>query len=208
MGTPGAPPKSAGRQEAPPPKHTPPKASAPPPEPTGPLPGEGKQVVALRRRMIDVAKGEVGQVDDRGGEGGKRKGWEHLKDYLEKALHLDAEKQGWISAIQKPNGRAGGLHWCGIFAVWSAIQVGLTVKWQLGAGPVGLGRARNDKNYAPGDILICKGKLNHHCVLTGMQGGKLETVNGNSYYQSVSLAMRDPSEIALYYRLTDQTYEG
>jgi hypothetical protein len=45
-------------------------------------------------------------------------------------------------------------------------------------------------------------------VLTAITGGKLETVNGNSYYQSVALAMRDPGEISLYYRLSDQDYEG
>jgi hypothetical protein len=45
-------------------------------------------------------------------------------------------------------------------------------------------------------------------VLTAKSGNALETVNGNSYYQSVSLATRDAGEIALYYRLSDQDYEG
>jgi hypothetical protein len=194
-------------QQPPEPKHNPPRP-VPAPAPDPETPADSRKLVAVRQKMIDTAKGEVGQVDDRGGDGGKRKGWEHLKDYLEKALGLDAEKQGWLPAIQKPGGRAGGLHWCGIFAVWSAIQAGLDVKWKLGQGPTGLGRFRTDKQYAPGDILVCKGALNHHCVLTAINNGKLETVNGNSYYQSVALANRDPSEIALYYRLSDQTYEG
>ena len=106
-------------------------------------------------------------------------------------------------------GRAGNLHWCGIFAVWSAQQAGVAAaKWVLSKGPGGLGKPRSDRNYLPGDSLVCKGALNHHCVLTARNGNKLETVNGNSYYQSVSLATRDASEIALYYRLSDQDYES
>jgi hypothetical protein len=202
-------PKPGAAAAEPPPKPPPekqPKNSAPAGEtPPTPAPEVAAPAGGKRQQMIETAKAEVGQVDDRGGEGGKRKGWEHLKDYLEKALQLDVEKQGWLPAVQKPGGRAGGLHWCGIFAVWCAIKTGFDVKWALGKGPSGLGAFRTDKSYKPGDILVCKGALNHHCVLTGIASdGKLETVNGNSYYQSVSLAMRDPSEIALYYRLTDE----
>jgi len=73
----------------------------------------------------------------------------------------------------------------------------------------GKGAPRSDKKYLPGDILVVKGKLNHHCVLTGMSNdGKLETVNGNSYYQSVSLAVRDAGEIGAYYRISEQGTEG
>ncbi len=199
------PPPATPPPKQPVPKLQPAPAEAAPP----PAQGDGKKLAQLRQKMVDVAKAEVGQVDDRGGEGGKRKGWEHLKDYLEKALGVDAEKQGWLPALQKPNGRAGGLHWCGIFGVWCAIQCGIEVKWAFGSGPKGLGKYRTDKKYVPGDILVCKGALNHHCVLTAIApDGKLETVNGNSFYQSVALAMRDPGEIALYYKLTDQDYEG
>ena len=217
---PATPPKPGAEAKVPPPPMAPPEkqpknavtADAPPPapvEPAAPPAPAPSGLPEVRQKMIDIAKAEVGQVDDRGGEGGKRKGWEHLKDYLEKALAVDAEKQGWLPALQKPNGRAGGLHWCGIFAVWCAIKAGLDVKWKFGAGPQGLGKYRTDKKYAPGDILVCKGALNHHCVLVGFaEGGKLETVNGNSFYQSVALANRDPSEIALYYRLSDQGAEG
>jgi hypothetical protein len=131
-------PANAPPAGPPPPKDVKPKP-APAPEKKEPPadPGGGRKLVAIRQKMIEVAKAEVGQVDDRGGEGGKRKGWEHLKDYLEKALSIDAEKQGWLPAIQTPGKRAGGLHWCGIFGVWCAITCGLDVKWHAPAACTG-----------------------------------------------------------------------
>jgi len=205
---PPAPPRKKGA-EAPPPSDPPsPKVKRQPvPEPDAPPPAPSGTLAPARAKMVAIARGELGKVDDRGGEGGKRKGWERLKEYIEKACGLDAGKQGWTKALQTPGQRAGGLHWCGIMTVWCAQQAGIAAKWKLGQGVLGMGRYRTDRNFQPGDVLVCKGALNHHCILTAIEGDKLETVNGNSYYQGITLATRSPGEIALYYRLSEQIFE-
>jgi len=85
------------------PKQLVPGPAPTPKKPAAPAP-DTRKLVDIRQKMVDAAKGEIGKVDDRGGNG-TRKGADVLQGYLEAALHTTADQEGWAQALQTP-GRA------------------------------------------------------------------------------------------------------
>lgn len=164
--------------------------------------------MAVRDDIISAARGEVGQVSDRGGEDGNKLGWDHLKAYFEAAFGDDdifARGTAWRDGVMKAgqfvtgpgaNGNPVAIDWCGIFCVWALRQAGIDARWQLGVGPegrihdVGPNNAertpRTDfDNMVPGDILVRHHSI-HHCIVSAFDGRKVSTINGNGYYQEVA----------------------
>ncbi len=161
-----------------------------------------------RTRIIQIAESMVGKVSDVGGEGGMKKGWQHLKEFYDTALGEDSAKKGWLKGIQTPGLRAGstaqnksGISWCGIFATWAVINAGVPgVKWVLGTAIKGLPQPKGDQNYQPGDILVLKGKQVHHCVLKAKNGSSLTTIDGNVMNQGIEVRSRNTGEVWYYYQ--------
>lgn len=164
--------------------------------------------MATRDDIISAARGEVGQVSDRGGEDGNKLGWDHLKTYFEAALgdsDIFARGPAWRDGIMKAgqfvtgpgaNGSEVKIDWCGIFCVWALRQAGIDARWQIGAGPEGRIKdagpnnaerpARTDfDNMLAGDILVRHHSI-HHCIVSAYDGSTLSTINGNGYYQEVA----------------------
>ncbi len=190
---------AASKQLVPGPAPTPKSKAAPAPE--------TRKLIELRQKLVDAATGEIGKVDDRGGDGGKRKGWKVLQGYLEAALKTTAAKEGWAQALQTPGRRAGGLAWSGIFAVWCAQKAGLKATWDLSKAEIrGLGATRADSGFSPGDILVLKGSPATFCVLTARSGDKLSTVGGDGPYQTIESRTRKVSDVTHYYRLSPDTF--
>lgn len=77
-----------------------------------------------------------------------------------------------------------GTSWCGIFAVWAWRQAGLDAKWGYGPmlGGVNLPTSTDLDFLLPGDIVLMKGKENHHAMVAGISadGKEFLTVDGNS----------------------------
>ena len=155
-----------------------------------------------------MAESMVGKVSDVGGEGGKKKGWQHLKEFYDTALGVDTETYGWLKGIQTPGMRGGstaqnksGVSWCGIFGTWAVIKAGVPgVKWVLGTAIKGLPQPKADKSYQPGDMLVLKGKLVHHCILKEKRGDSLTTIDGNVMNQEIVVRSRNASEVSYYYQ--------
>lgn len=109
------------------------------------------------------------------------------------------------------DGKSGlGIQWCGIFAtfVWyRAIAGGVVVQWKLGVGPVGpaVQRVNGNKGIQVGDICVKQGGLVHHFIPYEVDTakGRLQTVNGNSDWQSILKKPLAISEVAYYYTLVD-----
>lgn len=161
-----------------------------------------------RVKIIQIAESMVGKVSDVGGEGGMKKGWQHLKEFYDVSLGVDSAKNGWLKGIQTPGQRAGssaqqpgGISWCGIFAAWATIKAGVPgVKWVLGTAIKGLPQPKGDANYQPGDILVIKGKEVHHCVLKAKSGSSLTTIDGNVTNQGIEVRNRNAGQIWYYYQ--------
>ncbi len=186
-------------------KHVVPGPAPTPPAPKPPVP-ETRKLVPLRQKLVDAAKAELGKVDDCG-PGGKRKGAEQLQKYLEHALGTTAAKEGWAEALKIPGQRPGGLRWSGHFTAYLAKHVGLKAGWDAANSVLqGVGAARYDQDYAPGDILVLKGQLQHHCVLIERLGDQLVTISGDGPYQTIEQRNRKPSEVTMYYRLSADTF--
>src|SRR4051812_34621627 len=100
--------------------------------------------MGVRDDIVNAARGEVGLVDDRGGEGGYKLGWERLKAYFEAAFGDDdifARGSDYENGIKNvnafvPNG-SSHVDWCGIFCVWALRQAGIDARWVVGKGPEG-----------------------------------------------------------------------
>jgi peptidoglycan hydrolase-like protein with peptidoglycan-binding domain len=180
-----------------------------------------KNLHPMRRKIIDMALSAVGRVSDRGGEGGKKKGWQLLKEIYDTALGVDTNKYGWLPGIQTPGQRAGsipdspdknkraGISWCGIFATWAVIKAGVPgVQWVLGKKIKGLPNPSYDKKFAPGDILVIPKNV-HHFILAQQDGDKLTTIDGNTMYQEIKVCHHHPAgEIAYYYKTWPEVYVG
>jgi hypothetical protein len=165
--------------------------------------------MSTRDDIITAARGEVGQVSDRGGDDqGNKLGWDHLKAYFEAALgdaDIFARGDAWRNGVMKAGQfvtwtDASGEHhldWCGLFCVWALRQAGVDARWVLGVGPEGrikdAGPNGNQErpvhtdfdNMKPGDILVRQHAI-HHCIVSAFDGTNLSTINGNGNYQEVA----------------------
>ena len=153
--------------------------------------GESQQAAApgtggKRAAIIAKAASYIGTVADQGGSGGKRKGWEILKDFFDTALNMDIFKDGKAKAeIPKSGGKYAS--WCGIFALAAAKKSGAVaqdVKWRLGARIQGLEFKNGNKGPKPGDIIVMEMKgLWHHAIVESIDGDTFRTIDGNSWDQ-------------------------
>ncbi len=195
---------------------------------TPPVPGQlntlRDAIVRTAKGESDDIRGcpPYGRVSDRETivENGEtvRKGWCRLKEYFDKAMIWPVSPQNWprgyLEGVKKPGhwlSREGtksttnqkkAIHWCGIFATWVLNQASPGrlghVRWFYGRinqpptpGPI---------NPGPGDILILKGDGSHHCIVTALiSENEMETVNGNSDYQSILVKPVRKQDIAAYY---------
>jgi hypothetical protein len=104
-----------------------------------------------------------------------------------------------------PNGDWNGLHWCGIFAAWVLIQAGLKVEWVNASGitekaPGQVKKELGGVNIQPGDVCVIA-KASHHFLVTGVNGGSLQTIAGNSLFQEVRAENHSTSEVVATYHI-------
>jgi hypothetical protein len=103
-----------------------------------------------------------------------------------------------------------GIQWCGIFATWvlfRAFAGGVGIQWKLGAGPVGpfITKVNGFQGVQVGDICVRQGALVHHFIPYAIdtQKGMLQTVNGNSDWQSILKKPLIIKEVAYYYKVNE-----
>lgn len=166
---------------------------------------EDEGLETFRKKVVQIAlaeartgvKGAVSDLDTVQ-EGGRqvRRGWRRLQEYIDAAVEGWTQQQ-WndkrnLEGLQVPGKRlpAGteGLHWCGIFAVWCWMQAGIHARFRLGNGGGPNVPTSDDVDFVrPGDIVVLKGGLIHHFVVTEVNAAKrtFTSVNGNSDAQSV-----------------------
>jgi peptidoglycan hydrolase-like protein with peptidoglycan-binding domain len=182
-----------------------PPGAAPPPD-----------LDSLRQRILGIAvaqakAGPNGAVSDRDTafEAGQtvRRGWRRLKEYFDMSVAGWTENHwkmpGYLAGVQLPGKRVpqtgtSGIQWCGIFATWVLIQAGLPVQWVLGRGISPL-KPRFDRDFAPGDVCVMNHNV-HHFIPIAIEGDTMQTVNGNSDFQSILIKSRGVKEVAYYYR--------
>lgn len=106
--------------------------------------------------------------------------------------------------------RDSGVSWCGIFATWVLKKANLNVYWSSATGITGshVKQIFANEGYQPGDVLIFRGETNHHAIFVAENhriyggDGSLDTINGNSSFQSIERHSRYlPSQIQGYYRI-------
>lgn len=137
----------------------------------------GCSEAALRQRIVDVARAEVG----------KRR----LDVYFADAA---PEYVG-----QEPE-------WCGIFALWCLRQAGVLreKRWKVGLGftetAPPLPRTLNPQ---PADIAYFSTYQHHAVVLANLGDGTVELANGNGAGGVVSLGRKAISEAAAFYSVGD-----
>lgn len=165
---------------------------------------------------------------------GRRAGWERLKNYFDDGVRGWTEQHwkgrgkiltgnGWVEitylqGVQVPTYRVpqpnkdSGVSWCGIFAAWVIRKSGLDdTRWVVGAGIVGkqVRRVEGNEGFSVGDVITIKGIENHHAIVSGMPDiyegdGTLETINGNSDFQSIKIhSYYRPEQVGGYYKILD-----
>jgi hypothetical protein len=160
-----------------------------------------------------------------------RYGWKRLKEYFDAAVlgwgpgqWTDPTKRLFRDATGNPHkltnlegiklrgmripGQGGdGIQWCGIFATWVLLRAfagGVVVQWKLGVGPVGpaMTLIKGNEGIHVGDICVKKGDLVHHFIPYNIAGnGVMQTVNGNSDWQSILTKPLPIKDVAYYYRV-------
>jgi hypothetical protein len=111
-----------------------------------------------------------------------------------------------LDGIQQPMKRVPQiLHWCGIFATYCVVQAGADAIWRCGFNPSIKSTAlkyvagKNNQIRA-GDIAISaqpglKGEtIHHHHVVIKVDGGMMQTIDGNSRYQDITWNTRPVKE--------------
>ncbi len=178
---------------------------------------------AMRNRIVELAAGEVGLVDERAGDDGFKKGWQRLKLFYEVAYgyaDLERDQPNWLPQLKAPEARiaSGPAHWCGIFGVWAWRTAGMQVSWNTCVSTAA--KKRIEPYYFPdttkylnvGDIVVIKEKepkteeekkkfkpLNHHCVVEWRNGDEFGSINGNSDFQQVKRITRKVNTVACVY---------
>jgi hypothetical protein len=154
----------------------------------------------VRRQIIAVALGEVGKVNDLGGDDGLKKGWQRLKQYYDEASEWGpdcSQKAGVLYQIQQPWQRP--TDWCGIFGTWCFRQAGVSASWKFGVGP-GLLPCWDPQNIAPGDMGVIADHI-HHFIVVKRDGNRIWTVSGNSTNDGITQdSPRSVSDVRYYYR--------
>jgi len=141
---------------------------------------------------------------------GKRLGWPRLKEFFDRTIAGWSEAK-WkvkenLDGIQAPTKRVPQiLHWCGIFTTYCLVQAGVEAQWRCGYTPAIKSNAvkyvagKNDQ-IRPGDIAISAlpgadgGTVHHHYLVIKVQGGMMETIDGNSRYQDITWNTRPVKE--------------
>jgi hypothetical protein len=161
-----------------------------------------------RQAIIVKAREYIDAIADQGGEGGKRKGWEKLKDIYDTSYNMDLFAIDAKAKSEIP--KAGGKYnsWCGIFALAMAKKSGAVareVKWVQGVGIKGLPHHNGNKGtIKPGDIIVMEmGGLWHHAVVASIDGDTFHTIDGNvtasERTQTVAEKTRQRKEISEWY---------
>lgn len=189
----------------------PPTPAADTPTPPGPASGTGAadDVAAMRRKIVEVASAEVGQVNASAGPDGFKNGWARLCGYYQTAYRLKdiySERPTWASQLKAPNKRIEPQpkHWCGIFTAWAWMTAGLPVHWDTRI--VGCKYRADFANLDAGDIAIVKLAHNpayHHLLIQSRNGDTVMTINGNSTNQGVLLKEMPVSHLELFYSVAD-----
>lgn len=160
-----------------------------------------------------------------------RFGWQRLKQYFEESstaytplywrqtgpimmnnrreiiMNLDGVRgQNW--RVPQYDANLGGLQWCGMFATWCWIKAGVPTRWPPGGPPIGIKKRwvyDRPPPPKPGDMLVQRGQLSHHCLLLPDDVGPnlYLAVHGNSDYQSVSIKPIERTTVAAIYSLED-----
>jgi hypothetical protein len=138
---------------------------------------------------------------------GEVRDWELLKDIYDQAMevpprwdplpqgsNLEAIKKGrWLAKNGIPGGtssESAGVAWCGIFATYVLLGVGVPVKWRkgVGIGPLEpyleLCTYNKSDEIEPGDICV-KGTNQHHFIVHNRIGDKIFSYDGNLPGQSI-----------------------
>ena len=182
--------------------------------------------------VIQVAKEEAtpqpyGKVNDKffepGVEKGLRFGWKRLKEYFEVAgkwTEAHWRMPGYLDGVKLNNKRVtqpgtSGLNWCGIFATWVWIKAGVPgVSWGFpGVKGPNVKKVAGYKGIGLGDIAVLNGALVHHCIISDIKGdvdngsAQLETINGNSDYQGITIKPITLQQINCYYTIEDKFYD-
>lgn len=71
------------------------------------------------------------------------------------------------------------------------------MKWRLGSNIKGL-KLKYDKNVQPGDIGVIRAQI-HRSVISDVRGERLDTIDGNTDYQSIKKRSRPRGDIWYYY---------
>ncbi|MDQ4122261.1 MAG: spore germination protein [Acidobacteriota bacterium] len=104
--------------------------------------------------------------------------------------------------------KESGVSWCGIFATWVLRRTGLGVWWMPGIVGNQVQKVSGNVGFQPGDVLVFHGKQVHHAVFISENSkayggdGSLDTINGNSNYQSIERHSRYfPHQVWYYYKI-------
>jgi peptidoglycan hydrolase-like protein with peptidoglycan-binding domain len=158
-----------------------------------------------------------------------RFGWPRLKQYYDEVSGVNAgfwsqtgelKVKGKVEVVTNLNGvrgnnwrapnpadpHRGGMHWCGIFAIWCWRQAGVRAQWRFGFDPTGVkkqGFSQSNPAPKPGDILVQGGSLVHHSLLLPDEAGPNHflVINGNSDYQSVLIKPIARKSVVAFYGL-------
>ncbi len=163
--------------------------------------------------------GKVNDARSEPGEGQNvRFGWRRLKEYFDVACKFTDRHwkiPGYLDGVKIKNKRIpqpgqSGISWCGVFATYIWIKSGVPgISWEFGVGVQGpnVKKMAGSKGIAPGDIAVLKGGLVHHCIVSRFDGEKsIETINGNSDFQGITIKKNNLTEISYYYTMQDDFY--
>lgn len=142
----------------------------------------------------------------------ERFGWERLKGYIGTAARFTDQHwkiPGYLDGVKINNKRIPpGIHWCGIFATWVWIKAGVPgVYWAMPgvAGP-NVKKVWGSEGISKGDIGVLSGGLVHHFIVADVNGKDLDTINGNSTYQGITLKKNKTDEVSAYYTIEDKFF--
>jgi hypothetical protein len=181
--------------------------------------------IPKRVRIVQLALSQVGYVHSSDRGDGKKYGGKRIIEFYKKSYeapgsgYQDWWTDGLMSAangntngyISRGGKRAGPWSWCGIFATWAIRSVTGRGHWGLGkagGGYLGIGSTVWGKiNEAkPGDLMYLKSKLSHQCVMlhNDMEKKEVTCVDGNGFYQGISVTVRPYSQYVGYLSASDE----
>ena len=160
---------------------------------------------AQRRKILEVAEGELHSVSDCGGSGGEKKGADKLEEIYKNALQSVYSEKAMKSHVRKANHSKwnGPWSWCGIWAAHVVREAGFKdISWTIGKlkgrAPIG-----GHKGVKPGDIAFWSGGLNHHDIVEKIDGKTVYTLDGNQECSGIMRKKRQLSNMAGYYNVAN-----